>query len=79
MLKHFYLILLLFIFLSGTKIALTTATFWLCSFLATQFVPLIINSVLGVTGFFYILIGINVFSFMIPLLGLPETKVIFYT
>ncbi len=62
------------LYLAGITGGISTSTYWLSTALMNQITPLILVQ-LGISGYFYIITGINMFAFILVLLALPETKV----
>lgn len=58
----------------GATVALAAASYWFLVTITNQLTPLIVGSI-ELHGFFYILTGINLFSFFYVLFLMPETKV----
>ena len=59
---------------AGITTGISTSAYWVSSTLINQITPLILAQ-LGLSGYFYIITGINMFAFILVLLALPETKV----
>lgn len=59
----------------GFKVAVSSGAYFATAALSTQITSIVINSVLGIVGYLYGVIGLTIISFVIVLLALPETKV----
>ena len=59
---------------SGPIIGFNTGFFWTCAFVMTQIIPLLLR-LLDVSGYMYLMTGVNFFAFFFILVALPETKV----
>ncbi len=65
----------LLMFVIGFITSLCNATFWIGVVIANQLGPILINSILRVSGTLLIFSGNIVLLFLIVLLAMPETKV----
>ena len=55
--------------------AISGGLFWTAAAVSIQFIPIIINSEVGISGYLCMLMGVTVLAFLLVLLALPETKV----